>query len=188
MKEGEPNLAYIGSRFYRSPEQILDSVFYGCGVDVWAMGCVSAELWLGTPLFQGSSNLEQMVHIIRVLGAPAENDVKDMKVTSKYAVFPEVKPIRLERLFKYYKLEVPQQAIDLMEKFLIYSPKRRISAFAVLAHPYFDDLRREGARLPNGKPFPPLFNFTNVEEREARKLGIWDTIVPSWYDPSKETP
>lgn len=27
------------------------------------------------------------------------------------------------------------------------------------AHPFFDELREPHARLPNGRPFPPLFNF-----------------------------
>jgi len=27
------------------------------------------------------------------------------------------------------------------------------------AHPFFDELREPNARLPNGRPFPPLFNF-----------------------------
>lgn len=29
-----------------------------------------------------------------------------------------------------------------------------------MVHPFFDELRVEGARMPNGKEFPPLFNFT----------------------------
>ena len=29
------------------------------------------------------------------------------------------------------------------------------------AHPFFDELREPNARLPNGRPFPPLFNFKN---------------------------
>ena len=27
------------------------------------------------------------------------------------------------------------------------------------AHPFFDELREPNARLPNGRPLPPLFNF-----------------------------
>ena len=33
-----------------------------------------------------------------------------------------------------------------------------------MCHPFFDELRVEGARMPNGKEFPVLFNFTREGE------------------------
>jgi hypothetical protein len=38
------------------------------------------------------------------------------------------------------------------------------SAMEALTHEFFDELRIEGARLPNGKPMPELFNFTKGGE------------------------
>lgn len=35
-----------------------------------------------------------------------------------------------------------------------------MSAVEAMCHPFFDELRVEGMRMPNGKDFPPLFNFT----------------------------
>jgi len=32
-----------------------------------------------------------------------------------------------------------------------------------LVHPFFDELRDENAKLPNGNPLPDLFNFTPEE-------------------------
>jgi glycogen synthase kinase 3 beta len=32
-----------------------------------------------------------------------------------------------------------------------------------LLHPFFDDLKLPEAALPNGKDFPPLFEFTHEE-------------------------
>lgn len=29
-----------------------------------------------------------------------------------------------------------------------------------MVHPFFDELRTEGTRMPNGREFPRLFNFT----------------------------
>merc|ERR1712170_298193 len=43
---------YIQSRFYRSPEVIL-GVSYGKSIDMWSVGCIAAELFLGLPLFPG---------------------------------------------------------------------------------------------------------------------------------------
>lgn len=41
-----------------------------------------------------------------------------------------------------------------------------------MCHPFFDELRVEGARMPNGKEFPVLFNFT----REGKLLYLRDVV------------
>lgn len=45
------------TQFYRAPELLLGAEVYGAPVDVWAVGCIFAELVLGTPLFQGDSEV-----------------------------------------------------------------------------------------------------------------------------------
>jgi serine/threonine protein kinase len=65
--KGEPNVAYICSRFYRAPELIFGATDYTCAIDVWSHGCVFAELLLGSPIFPGSSGVDQLVEIIKIL-------------------------------------------------------------------------------------------------------------------------
>ncbi len=67
--KGEPNVAYICSRFYRAPELIFGSTDYNTAIDVWSQGCVFAELLIGTPIFPGSSGIDQLVEIIKVHAA-----------------------------------------------------------------------------------------------------------------------
>ena len=55
MIEGEMNVAYICSRYYRAPELIFGATEYSFSIDVWSVGCVIAELILGQPLFPGES-------------------------------------------------------------------------------------------------------------------------------------
>ena len=64
--KGEPNVAYICSRFYRAPELIFGSTDYSTMIDVWSQGCVFAELLIGSPIFPGSSGVDQLVEIIKV--------------------------------------------------------------------------------------------------------------------------
>lgn len=47
-----------------------------------------------------------------------------------------------------------------MAKLLEYTPEARLSAVEAMCHPFFDELRQEGAKMPNGKEFPLLFDFT----------------------------
>ena len=46
---------YVSTRWYRAPELILRSTSYNQGIDIFALGCIMAELYLGRPLFPGSS-------------------------------------------------------------------------------------------------------------------------------------
>ncbi len=66
---GSGGAAYIQSRFYRAPEVLLGAP-YGPPIDVWSLGCVAAELFLGLPLFPGASEYDQMARIVAGLGGP----------------------------------------------------------------------------------------------------------------------
>ena len=72
LVKGEPNVSYICSRYYRAPELIFGATDYTCCIDVWSVGCVLAELLLGVPLFPGESGVDQLVEIIKVCRARAQ--------------------------------------------------------------------------------------------------------------------
>lgn len=58
---------YIQSRFYRSPEVLL-GLPYSSAIDMWSLGCICAELFLGLPLFPGSSEYNQLSRIVEMRG------------------------------------------------------------------------------------------------------------------------
>lgn len=60
---------YIQSRFYRSPEVLL-GLPYSSAIDMWSLGCIVVELFLGLPLFPGSSEYNQVSRIVEMLGTP----------------------------------------------------------------------------------------------------------------------
>ena len=45
---------YVATRWYRAPELLVVDVQYGLPVDVWAIGCIFAELLSSQPLFPGT--------------------------------------------------------------------------------------------------------------------------------------
>lgn len=67
---------YLQSRYYRSPELIFGHD-YNVEIDVWSMGCILAELYIGTPLFPGDDEIEMASMICDVCGMP---DVHFLKV------------------------------------------------------------------------------------------------------------
>lgn len=62
---------YIQSRFYRSPEVLL-GVPYTSSIDMWSLGCIAAELFLGLPIFPGTSEYNQISRIVEMLGLPPQ--------------------------------------------------------------------------------------------------------------------
>lgn len=61
---------YVATRWYRGPEILLGSTLYSKAVDVWAAGCIMAELLSGAPLFPGTSTMNQLDKILEVTGRP----------------------------------------------------------------------------------------------------------------------
>ncbi|KAI9056839.1 Pkinase-domain-containing protein [Trametes sanguinea] len=157
---GEPNVSYICSRYYRAPELIFGATNYTTNIDIWSTGCVMAELMLGQPLFPGESGIDQLVEIIKVLGTPSREQIKTMNPNYMEHKFPQIKPHPFSKVFRP---RTAPEAIDLVSKLLEYTPEARLSAVEAMCHPFFDELRQEGAKMPNGKEFPPLFDFTREE-------------------------
>jgi dual specificity protein kinase YAK1 len=59
--------SYIQSRFYRSPEVLL-GLDYSSAIDMWSLGCIVMELFLGLPIFPGTSEYNQLSRIVDTLG------------------------------------------------------------------------------------------------------------------------
>uniref|UniRef100_I1NYU6 non-specific serine/threonine protein kinase n=1 Tax=Oryza glaberrima TaxID=4538 RepID=I1NYU6_ORYGL len=156
LVKGEANISYICSRYYRAPELIFGATEYTTSIDIWSAGCVLAELLLGQPLFPGESAVDQLVEIIKVLGTPTREEIRCMNPNYTEFRFPQIKAHPWHKIFHK---RMPPEAIDLASRLLQYSPNLRCTALEACAHSFFDELREPHARLPNGRPFPPLFNF-----------------------------
>lgn len=74
---------YIQSRFYRAPEIIL-GIPYSTSIDMWSLGCIVTELFLGIPIFPGSSEFNQISRIIETLDYPPNWMLEMGKNTSKF--------------------------------------------------------------------------------------------------------
>jgi serine/threonine protein kinase len=175
LVEGEPNVSYICSRFYRAPELIFGSTEYTCSIDTWSLGCVSGELLLGQPMFPGGSGVDQLVEIIKVLGTPTREEVEAMNRAYTEFKFPQIKPYPWSKIFR---TRTPPEAIDLISKLLQYVPTTRLTAIEACAHPFFDEIRLPVTRLPDGGNLPVLFNFA-PSELEGCSREIIDILLPA---------
>lgn len=156
----EPNVAYICSRYYRAPELIFGATDYTVNIDTWSAGCVLAELLLGQPIFPGDSGVDQLVEIIKVLGTPSREQIREMNQHYTEFKFPQIKPHPWSRVFR---TRTPNDAIALTSALLEYTPSTRLSPLQACAHSFFDELREPTIRLPGGRELPKLFNFSSQE-------------------------
>ena len=61
---------FIGTRWYRSPEQFLGDGVYNESCDMWSVGCMHVELRNSYPLFAGKDDKDQLRIILDRLGTP----------------------------------------------------------------------------------------------------------------------
>nr|XP_040024628.1 homeodomain-interacting protein kinase 3-like isoform X3 [Gasterosteus aculeatus aculeatus] len=74
---------YLQSRYYRAPEIILGLPFSEA-IDMWSLGCVIAELFLGWPLYPGALEYDQIRYISQTHGVPAEQLLNKGTKTSRF--------------------------------------------------------------------------------------------------------
>ena len=118
---------------------------------------------LGAPLFPGDSGVDQLVEIIKVLGTPSRDDIREMNASYTEFKFPQ---IRAHAWAKVSRSRTPAKAVDCVATFLAYAPVKRVKPLNALAHGFFDELKVAGARCDEnggGPALPPLFDFTQLE-------------------------
>ncbi|XP_055596368.1 probable serine/threonine-protein kinase DDB_G0268078 isoform X2 [Uranotaenia lowii] len=140
IRSRPPYTDYVSTRWYRAPEVLLHSTRYGSAIDLWAVGCIMAELYTFRPLFPGSSEVDQLFKICSVLGTPEKDDWPDgHKLASTIQFrFPECPKIPLESLVT----RAGQQALQLLEDFLLWDPEKRPTAQQSLKYPYFGAMKQ----------------------------------------------
>ncbi|WVZ88222.1 hypothetical protein U9M48_034766 [Paspalum notatum var. saurae] len=126
----------IVTLWYRAPEVLLGATHYSTGVDMWSVGCIFAEMVRRQALFPGDSELQQLLHIFRLLGTPTEEQWPGVSGFKDWHEYPQWKPQSLARVVPTLEPE----GVDLLSKMLQLDPSNRISAIAAMEHPYFDSL------------------------------------------------
>ena len=71
--------------------------------------------------------MDQLVEIIKVLGTPTRDQIHAMNPNYSEFKFPQIRPTQLKTLFsKGGKNKVPNEAVSLIEKILVYNPESRL--------------------------------------------------------------
>ncbi|KAK6590727.1 serine threonine kinase KKIALRE [Cryptosporidium xiaoi] len=160
-----PLTSYVSTRWYRSPELLVKSPEYGTSIDIWAVGCIMAELIDGEPLFPGTCDVDQLYLIRNCIGRLDEEHQsileKDSKLydsykkhiykgflsgsNSKYNNDTSCKniipPFQILSLKDRYAGKVDSITFSFLEKLLTIDPKKRPSSEELMFDPFFDTIR-----------------------------------------------
>lgn len=125
--------------WYRAPDVLLGSRTYSTSIDIWAAGCIMAEMYTGRPLFPGTTNVDQLQKIFRTMGTPTEQTWPGVTQLSEYKQ-PQPQDIFPHQNIGQTLPNIDAAGIDLLNRMLQYQPQLRISAKDALNHSYFSEL------------------------------------------------
>lgn len=147
INPGDKSTPYIVSRYYRSPELLLGCNNYSYSIDIFAVGCIMAELFTLNPLFAGKTEGLQIFEHICLLGKPDKKYFDRFNLTSDiknfFLNFDEFKKHDLRKIINangLYSAQDVELANDLIERCLIWDWDSRITAEQAIQHPFFQGL------------------------------------------------
>jgi len=185
---GSPERRYtnqVFARWYRAPELLYGSTCYGPGVDIWAAGCMFAELLLRRPWFPAETDVGVLTKIFTALGTPTDAEWAGLRYMPGFVEFQPVSAPSLKSLFP----GAPEEALDLLARMVALDSRRRPSATDCLKHRYF---RADPAPTPPGqlpKPHPrdeDLKEGKRYAGQDGEGVGIKRRRVESAHDDDDE--
>ncbi|KAJ9075278.1 MAPK protein hog1 [Entomophthora muscae] len=173
---------YVSTRYYRAPEIMLTWQKYDVAVDIWSVGCILAEMLEGKPLFPGKDHVHQFSIITELLGTPPD-DVIQTICSENTLRFVQSLPKREKIPFAQRFAGADPEAIDLLEKMLVFDPRKRISASEALSHPYIECYHDESDEPVATEVFDWSFSDADLPI-ETWKMMMYSEIL-DFHNPEK---
>lgn len=139
LNKGQPNryTNRVVTLWYRPPELLLGERNYGPPIDMWGAGCIMAEMWIRSPIMQGSTEQHQLTLISQLCGSITPDvwpGVENLELYTKLEL-PKGQKRKVKEKLKPYVRD--QYALDLLDKLLCLDPKQRQDADTALNHDFF---------------------------------------------------
>ena len=135
---------YIVSRYYRAPELLLGKCDYDDKIDIFASGCIFAELFTLMPLFPGKTEGLQIFEHMCILGNPPKGYFEKFQLPESFLNYfvnmDKIEKADIKNVInqnKFYNDDDVKEAGDLILKMIAWDSDERISAKNALKHPFF---------------------------------------------------
>lgn len=160
----------VVTRWYRPPELLLGQKNYTASIDMWAVGCVFAQMLESKPLLPGKTDLEQLDLIFQLCGSPTPENFPGFEdLPGCEGVSFTHYPRRTLEHFSGYD----PYAVDLIDQLLVLNPKRRLTANDALSHYflYMEPLPALPASLPKYESSHEYDRRVKDEARGSRSMA-----------------
>lgn len=141
LNPGENYTDYVATRWYRAPELLVGDTMYGPAVDVWAIGCVTAELMRGEALWPGKSDVDQLYLIRKTVGDLIPRHMQVFKANDFFAGVAIPEPESVEPLEKKLPKDMDSDGLAFLKACLDKDPAKRPTCDQLLRHNYFGNLK-----------------------------------------------
>ncbi|RKF81815.1 Serine/threonine-protein kinase SSN3 [Golovinomyces cichoracearum] len=195
--------------WYRAPELLLGSRHYTPAVDMWAIGCIFAELLSLRPIFKGEEakidtkktvpfQQNQMQRIVEILGMPSKDKWPHLIHMPEYSQLSTVASSQpksgscLERWY-HSKINMLQssgnsnaslgvEGYKLLSGLLEYNPERRLTAHQALQHPFFSTGDKLCGNCFEGIKFEYPHRRVSQDDNDIRSGSVPGTKKSGYQD------
>jgi len=184
LRNGPPPLTeLVVTLWYRAPELVANS-HYNSSIDLWAAGCIFAEMLLRRPLFPGRDHLHQLQLITDIMGTPTESDIRTIRGAYARRVLRSL-PYRPAKPWRQVFPNASGAAIDLLQRLLVFDASKRLTAEEALDHPYLRDLKTPIRDMKVETPLNSEFEFDQLTSPKMMPMRqmIYNEIM-LYHDPS----
>ncbi|XP_052810422.1 cyclin-dependent kinase 8-like isoform X2 [Mya arenaria] len=173
--------------WYRAPELLLGARHYTKAIDIWAIGCIFAELLTSEPIFHcrqediKTSNPyhhDQLDRIFNVMGFPLEKDWEDIRKMPEHGTLMKdfkrssYGNCNLTKYMEKHKIKPDGKAFHLLQKLLTMDPTKRITSEQAMSDPYFLEDPKPANDVFEGMPIPyPKREFLTDDEEDKGASG-----------------
>jgi mitogen-activated protein kinase 1/3 len=160
--------------WYRPPELLCDCEHYDASIDMWAVGCILAEMLGRKPLCPGCDSLHQLRLVIRVTGFPTDFDLASLERYRPSARALEcignIPPptANLAWITRFPTAE--PDALDLLGELLVFDPAKRITAEEALRHGYVEKKVKKLDAIRQDPPATPYKKDDDFEMLRGQEL------------------
>jgi len=103
---------------------------------MWSVGCILGELLGGKPMFPGASTTNQIDRILEVTGNPSKEDIDSIQSQFAAQMLQKIPDLPAPRSYESMYPNSDADAIDMLQKLLMFNPEKRMTAEQALEHPY----------------------------------------------------
>nr|CAH8862263.1 unnamed protein product [Trichobilharzia regenti] len=190
--------------WYRAPELLLGARHYTKAIDIWAIGCIFAELLTYEPIFHCRQediktstpyHKEQLERIFRVMGYPPDDAWVDMKKMPDYHQLMRDSISKktygkysLEGYLEEKKFKVDERELTLLRRLLTMDPVKRLSAAEAMEDTYFKEGEKPNDDVFGNLPIPyPKREFISDDDADEKQTGADKNVTQPTQQQQQQT-